>query len=286
MPGKSLPESFTPASRLKSDSIRSPTTAQTLRTTPRMTACGHFMPNILSPTKCVKARLASVENKIAPPNPSHVFAGADAGDHLVFADQRANRVSAGVAELRHKNEVEHVEFSRAFMACRKYEELDFLHEVQQPGHIHEAEQRRRDGENSRRVAFRNELSQTKTQHEQNQETGLKIIHSRRRALRADHAGELKKRSRHQQHAAKESPIAEANELALGNESVEFNQARDRQEHHHAEEEIVRDDLVAGKHREQNDGPQHERAGEAANENFGFGRTIGVIHVSVPFPKPI
>ena len=38
MPGKNLPESFTPASRLNSDSIKSPMTAVTLRTTPRMTA--------------------------------------------------------------------------------------------------------------------------------------------------------------------------------------------------------------------------------------------------------
>ena len=35
IPGKKLPESFTPASRLKIDSIRSPTTADVLRMIPR-----------------------------------------------------------------------------------------------------------------------------------------------------------------------------------------------------------------------------------------------------------
>src|SRR5215813_10415305 len=39
MPGKNRPESFTPASRLNNDSIKSPTTAVELRTTPRITAC-------------------------------------------------------------------------------------------------------------------------------------------------------------------------------------------------------------------------------------------------------
>ena len=44
MPGKNRPESFTPASRLKSDSIKSPMTAAMLNTTPRMSACVRFMP--------------------------------------------------------------------------------------------------------------------------------------------------------------------------------------------------------------------------------------------------
>src|SRR5258708_5515026 len=43
MPGKILPESLRPASRLNRDSMRSPTTAAALSTMPRMTACFQFM---------------------------------------------------------------------------------------------------------------------------------------------------------------------------------------------------------------------------------------------------
>src|SRR5262245_55219034 len=51
MPGKNRPESFTPASRLNMDSIKSPTTALTPRITPRIVACRQFIPAILSPRK-------------------------------------------------------------------------------------------------------------------------------------------------------------------------------------------------------------------------------------------
>src|SRR4051812_38931078 len=75
MPGNSLPESLTPASRLKSDSIKSPSTALTLRTTPRTIECCQVMPNILCPRKCTNSQLARVENRMAPPKPSHVLPG-------------------------------------------------------------------------------------------------------------------------------------------------------------------------------------------------------------------
>jgi len=41
---KHRPESFTPASRLKSDSIKSPTTAAELRIMPRIMACPKVIP--------------------------------------------------------------------------------------------------------------------------------------------------------------------------------------------------------------------------------------------------
>ena len=41
MPGKNRPESFTPASRLNSDSIRSPTTAAAPSNTPRLEGSDH-----------------------------------------------------------------------------------------------------------------------------------------------------------------------------------------------------------------------------------------------------
>src|SRR5688572_12545045 len=44
MPGNQRPESFTLASRLKIDSIKSPTTAAVLSNTPRMMACIKLIP--------------------------------------------------------------------------------------------------------------------------------------------------------------------------------------------------------------------------------------------------
>src|ERR1044071_1398189 len=66
MPGNNFPESFTPASRLKSDSIRSPTTAQTLKITPIIIAWVKVIPANLSRKKCAKRTLASVETAMAP----------------------------------------------------------------------------------------------------------------------------------------------------------------------------------------------------------------------------
>ena len=45
------------------------------------------------------ATLASVETTIAPTKSFPRFAGADARDHFVFADQRTDRIRAGIAEL-------------------------------------------------------------------------------------------------------------------------------------------------------------------------------------------
>src|SRR3954468_13248090 len=72
IPGKKLPESFTPASRLKMDSMRSPTTAAVLRIIPRQTAWSSFISGMREAAKCANTTLASVETTIAPPKPSHV----------------------------------------------------------------------------------------------------------------------------------------------------------------------------------------------------------------------
>src|ERR1035438_9082913 len=52
------------------------------------------------------------------------LAGADAGNHLVPADQGAGRISARVAELRDEHEVKQV-----VMAINAGEEIDLLDEV-------------------------------------------------------------------------------------------------------------------------------------------------------------
>ena len=74
MPGNSLPESFTPASRLNSDSIRSPMTAVS-STKPENDGVQKIHAGHLPPKKCTNARLAPVETTIAPAKPSHVLPG-------------------------------------------------------------------------------------------------------------------------------------------------------------------------------------------------------------------
>src|SRR5579871_6695573 len=70
------------------------------------------------------------------------FAGADARDHLVFADERTDSVSAGIAEFGNQDEIDHVIFSVAGHGRRKRKEIYLLNEVQQPGYIHETEKSR------------------------------------------------------------------------------------------------------------------------------------------------
>jgi hypothetical protein len=66
MPGKNWPESFTPASRLKSDSMRSPTTAETLRITPNTTAWNGVIPARRSPNSVARPSEHAVEMTTAP----------------------------------------------------------------------------------------------------------------------------------------------------------------------------------------------------------------------------
>ena len=80
MPGKYLPESFTPASRLKSDSIKSPITAAVLRMIPSATACFQFMPVSLAPERRAKNTLATVQAIAA-----QTFRGSANGPSLLEA---------------------------------------------------------------------------------------------------------------------------------------------------------------------------------------------------------
>ena len=65
MPGKNRPESFTPASRSKNDSMRSPTTAETLKITPN-TAWSGVIPARQSPNSAAKPSEPVIEITIAP----------------------------------------------------------------------------------------------------------------------------------------------------------------------------------------------------------------------------
>ena len=100
-----------------------------------------------------------------------------------------------------------------------------MDEVEQPGDVHQPEKRRRNGQDARRVALGNELTDAQAQHEDDQEAGLKIVRLGRRLSNAQQPRQIKKRARDQQLPAENSPSFEANQTALFNQPVKLRQAR-------------------------------------------------------------
>ena len=121
-----------------------------------------------------------------------------------------------VAELRDEDEIEEV-----VPAFDMREEIDFLNEVQQPRHVHQPEKRRRNGQDARRVALGNELTDAQAQHEDDQEAGLKIVRLGRGLLNAQQPRQIKKRARDQQLPAENSPAFKADQTALFNQPVKL-----------------------------------------------------------------
>ena len=155
-----------------------------------------------------QARAGRDDNRAAETFPR--FAGADARDHFVFADERADDIGAHVAELRQQDEIEQEVF--ALDAGKK---IDFLDEVQQPRHIHQAQQRHGDGRQAVRTYFGEKQSQAQTEDEQDQETGFKIVHPGWRTVGgAEVAGDVQKRADHQQHPADDAGDFEARQPAF------------------------------------------------------------------------
>ena len=198
------------------------------------------------------------------------FAGTDARNHLVLPDERPDAVGAHVAELRHDDEVEHVEMSGLRGAeQRERKERDFLHEVQQPRHVHQAEQCRGDGQNSGGADLGDELAETKPENEQNEEAGFKIIHAGRGAGDAQFARHMQEGSHHQGHSSDDSKNLEAGQAALLHHGVKLRQTKAGQDHHDQKKNVIGKELVAGKQRGQNDGPEDDRTRQAAQKNFPF-----------------
>src|SRR5262252_5494279 len=79
------------------------------------------------------------------------FPGTNSRNHFVFADQRAYRIRACVAELGDNYEIKQV-ITPIFR--RKEEKIDFLYEIEKPGDVHQSEQGGRNGEDARSVALR------------------------------------------------------------------------------------------------------------------------------------
>src|SRR2546422_1742209 len=154
------------------------------------------------------------------------FSGTDAGNHFVAANQRADRIGPGVAEFGDENEVKEV-----IMAIDSGEEIDFLDEIQEPGHIHEAEQGGGNSQNTCGVAPRKELAEAQAEDKQNEENGLKIIHPRGSAMNSEMAGEMQKRADHEQDAPQDAPAREADQIALFDQAIELGEANGGQKEH-------------------------------------------------------
>ena len=197
------------------------------------------------------------------------LARTDARNHFVFAQQRADGVSARVTELCDQDEIEDIVSA---VGLRK--EIDLLNEVQQPGDIHQSEERRRDGQNARRVVRGNKLADTQAEHENDQQAGFKVVGLGGRLLNAENAGEIKKRARDQQQPAENTPFLEADQSALFHQPIKFQQTKTCQSHHADKEYPLRNKFIARKQRRDHHRPKHDRSEQAPQKNFRFGWRLG------------
>ena len=121
------------------------------------------------------------------------LARADSRNHFMPANERADHISAGIADLCHENEVKHIEFPVGLDARK---EIDLLNEVQQPRHIHQSEQGCGYGKDSSRVTAGGKLPKTQPEHEEDQKARFEVVHPRRRTGCADVSGEVQECAEH------------------------------------------------------------------------------------------
>ena len=97
----------------------------------------------------------------------------------MFADERAHGVGPRIAHLGHQQKIKDIQ-----RAVDAWEVVDLLDEIQKPRHVHQPEERRRDGDDPGGVAAGDELAQAQAKHEQDQEPGLEVVHPRGGAMDA------------------------------------------------------------------------------------------------------
>ncbi|MPN11016.1 hypothetical protein SDC9_158314 [bioreactor metagenome] len=124
------------------------------------------------------------------------FAGANARNHLMTANERSHRVGPHIAELGDQDEIEQVK-----LALDAREKIDLLHEIEQVWDVHQPEQRARNRQDSGRIALGEELTQTQAQDEQNDKAGLEIINAGKGIRRPDASGQVQEGAHHEQHTA-------------------------------------------------------------------------------------
>jgi hypothetical protein len=137
------------------------------------------------------------------------------------------------------------------------EEIYFLDEVEEIRHIHQSEQRGGNGNQAGGVGFGNELPNAEAKHEKDKKAGFEIVCGRGLGDRNNLAGQIKKRAGHQEQAAKNADTFEAVKISMGEQVIEFDEARPRENHHDREENIVGENFVAGEKRSDNDGPEND-----------------------------
>ena len=194
------------------------------------------------------------------------LARADARNHFVPADQRADGIGSRVAELGDEDEVEHI-----VSAVGLREEIDLLNEVQEPGNIHQPKECSGDSKDARGVAPRDKLADAKAEDENDQQAGFKVVRFGRRLLNAQDAREVEERAGDQQQPAENAPFLEANQPAPFHHAVKLHQSEAAQRKHDDQENAVRNEFVAGEERPDHDGPQNNRSEQAAQKDLRFGR---------------
>ena len=187
------------------------------------------------------------------------------------ADERADRVRAGIAELRDEDEVEHIEPAAVLDTGEK---VDLLDEIQKPRHVHQPEKRGRNRENARGVAARSELPHAQSEHEEDEKARLEIVDARRRFVKPEFACAVQECADHQQRPADQPPALEANQAALLHQSVKFRKAKAGKENHDGKQNVVRDEFVAREQGRQDDGPEYDRADQPAKKDFRLRRRGG------------
>lgn len=207
------------------------------------------------------------------------FAGADARDHFVFADEGAGDVSAEVAEFGDENKIENVVGA---VPLEVREVVYFLDEVEQVRDIHQAEQCGGNGDEARGAGFGNELAHAQPKDEEDQEGCFEIVDVGWPRGRSPASRDVKERASHEKQAGEDAEPFEAKSVFVLEEIIELDEASPGERHHDDEENVVGEEFVAGEKRGDDDGPKDDRAEQAAQEDdflrgarrFWGGRRIG------------
>ena len=269
MPGKSWPESFRPASRLKSDSIKSPTTAAALRMTPKNDRMHHRHAVAVRAAELQKHNAGQRRNHNRAAKTFPRFAGADARDHFVFADQRPDRISAAIAELRHENEIQDV-----VMPCRTAgEEIDLLDEVQQPrAHTSDRNSVVEMARTPGGVCLRKELAHAQARARKDHEKArFEIVDPSRRRVLAEVLCEIQKRPTISSSPPKiphfcntTGPVSPRSHKTQPSPAHVSNAMMSRKT-------MFGDELVARKQRAEHHRPKDHKARQPAQKNYSLGR---------------
>src|SRR5690242_8022968 len=116
---------------------------------------------------------------------------------------------------------------------------------------------------------RDELTDTETEHEDDEQAGLKVVRLGGRLVHAEQTGEVEKGARDEQQAPEDAPAFETNQSALLDQTVKLRQPESGQNHHDDQKDRVRDEFIAREKRPDHDGPQNNRSEQPAEKYLRF-----------------